>query len=236
MLAFGYVALTLTMAIIILFGYNYALKAIDTPTEVRKKNLGRAWIGLFLWFAYVFAIAKSGVLQTFELPPRFPIFLILPAFLFTGFFLYKNRNSPVIEAIPKSWLIYYQTFRIGIESLFIATVAAGMLHPEVTFEEYNYDIVFAATAPFVAYLVFNKKMLSEKFALMWNYLGLVVIASILFLFTTTIYFPSMWGSTESLASMDIVTFPFVFVPSFLMPSAVFIHFVSIIQLIKKDIV
>ncbi len=235
MLQFGYVALTLLMIVIILFGYNHALKGANTPTDIRKKYLSRAWIGLFLWIAYTFAVAKSGILQTFDFPPRFPIFLIFPAFIFTGFFLFRYRNSDIIAAIPKSWLIYYQTFRIGIESLFIASVAAGALHPEVTFEGYNYDIVFAVTAPFVAYLVFNKKLLSEKVALAWNYLGLAVIASIIFLFITTIFFPSVWSSTEPLAPMNIVTFLFVLVPAFLMPSAVFMHILSIIQLSRKDI-
>ncbi|MEZ4886459.1 MAG: hypothetical protein R3E32_17110 [Chitinophagales bacterium] len=236
MLQFGYITLTIIMVVIILLGYNHTLKSINTPTDVRKKYLGRTWIGLFLWIAYAFAVAKSSIIQTFEFPPRFPLFLILPAFVFIGFFLRRYRNSAVIAAIPKSWLIYYQTFRIGIESLFLTTVAAGMLHSEVTFEGYNYDMVFAATAPFVAYLVFHKRLFSEKFALAWNYLGLAVIASIIFLFTTTIYFPSIWGSTESLAPMDVVTFPFVLVPAFLMPSAVFMHIVSIIQLSRKDIV
>lgn len=223
------------MIVFILLGYNHALKAINTPTTTRKKYLGRAWIGLFLWIAYAFAMAKSGILQSFELPPRFPIFLILPAFIFIGVFLHKYQDSDIIAAIPKSWLIYYQTFRIGIESLFLSSVAAGMLHPEVTFEGYNYDIVFAATAPVIAFLVFNRKWVSERVALWWNYLGLVVIAEIIFLFFTTIFFPSVWGSSEPLAPMDIVEFPFVLVPAFLMPSAVFVHILSIIQLRRKDI-
>ncbi|MGB0929365.1 MAG: hypothetical protein ACPGVB_01225, partial [Chitinophagales bacterium] len=121
MLEFGYVALVITMATIIILGYNYALKAANTPEDLRKKRLGRLWIGLFLWFAYTFAIAKSGFLADWSLPPRFPILLIFPVFIFTGVFLYKQQKSPVIAAIPKSWLIYYQSFRIVIESLFVAS-------------------------------------------------------------------------------------------------------------------
>ncbi|MGB1243143.1 MAG: hypothetical protein ACPG49_11520 [Chitinophagales bacterium] len=235
MIEFGYVALVITMATIIIVGYNYALKGANTPDDLRKKYLGRLWIGLFLWFAYTFAIAKSGLLQNLDLPPRFPIFLILPVFIFIGVFLYKQQKSPVIAALPKSWLIYYQSFRIVIESLFVASVGVGVLHPEVTFEGYNYDIVFAFTAPIVAYLVFNKKILSEKVALAWNYLGLAVISVIIFLFVTTMYFPAVWGSTESIAAKGFLEFPYVLVASFLMPSAVFMHVLSIIQLSRKDI-
>lgn len=235
MLEFGYVALVITMATIIILGYSYALKAANIPAEIRKKRLGRLWIGLFLWFAYTFAIAKSGFLDDWSLPPRFPMLLIFPVFIFIGVFLYKQQKSPVIAAIPKSWLIYYQSFRIVIESLFVASVGAGILHPEVTFEGYNYDIVFGATAPIIAYLVFNKKFFSEKVALAWNYLGLAVISVIIFLFVTTMYFPAVWGSTEPLAAKGFLDFPYVLVASFLMPSAVFMHILSIIQLKRKDI-
>ncbi|MGB1242898.1 MAG: hypothetical protein ACPG49_10275 [Chitinophagales bacterium] len=236
MIEFGYIALVITMATIIVLGYNYALKAVNTPTDTRKKYLGRLLIGLLLWFAYTFAISKSGLLDDWSLPPRLPLLLIFPAFTFIGVFLYKQQKSPVIAALPKSWLIYYQSFRIVIESLFVASVGVGILHPEVTFEGYNYDIVFAFTAPIVAYLVFNKKILSEKMALAWNYLGLVVISVIIFLFVTTMYFPVVWGSTEPIAAKGFLEFPYVFVGSFLMPSAVFIHVLSIIQLSRKNLV
>ncbi len=233
MIQLGYIALSITMAVIIVLGYNYTLNKIGMDSSLRKSKVWKVGIGLFLWLAYAAILGKSGFLANFDFPPRFPILLILPAFIFTGVLLSRHHDSPVIAAIPKSWLIYYQTFRIAIESLFIASVGIGVLLPEVTFEGYNYDIVFAFTAPLVAFLVFNKKLLSQKIALAWNYLGLAVIASILFLFTTTIYFPSFWGSAETLAKEGFVDFPYVFVPAFLMPSAVFMHIVSIIQLTKS---
>ncbi|MFK7907046.1 MAG: hypothetical protein AB8B69_18065 [Chitinophagales bacterium] len=233
MIQLGYIGLSITMATIIVLGYNHTLTQIGMDGSLRKKKVWTAGIGLFLWLAYAAILGKSGFLQNFDFPPRFPLLLILPAFIFTGVLLSRHHDSPVIAAIPKSWLIYYQTFRIVIESLFVATVSIGVLHPEVTFEGYNYDIVFAFTAPFVAYLVFNKKLLPQKFALAWNYLGLAVIAFIIFLFTTTTYFPSVWGSAETLANKEFITFPYVFVPAFLMPSAVFMHIVSIIQLTKS---
>ena len=234
MIQSGYILLTLLMYVILVFGYNYALQKADFADDLRKNKVLKVAIALFLWFVYCFAIAQTGILQNFDLPPRFPLLLVLPAFVMLGIIAYKHKDSPILAVIPKSWLIYYQSFRIVIESLFVATVGIGVLHPEVTFEGYNYDILFACTAPIIAFLVFNKKVLPQKVALYWNYLGLVVIAFIIFLFTTTTYIPSVWGSTESLANKNFIDFPYTLVPAFLMPSAVFIHILSIMQIHKYN--
>jgi hypothetical protein len=234
MLEFGYIGLTVIMIIVIILGYNKTAKKSISESKT-KSNTIKIAIGLFLWILYASIIAKTGFLQDYSLPPRFPILLIFPAFAFTGFFLYKQRNSNIIKNIPTSWLVYYQSFRIVIESLFVASVTAGLLHLEVTFEGYNYDILFGVSAIIVGLLTFNIKVISNKGLLLWNYLGLAVIAFIIFLFTTTTYFPEVWGSTETLATKEMVSFPFVFVPAFLMPSAVFMHVVSIIQLRKKKV-
>lgn len=233
MLETGYILLTATMAIIIVIGYRAILTKLNIEKSVIQKRLTYVIIPMLLWFTYVFVLTKSGFLANFDFPPRFPILLIFPLFIFTGVFLYRHRNSEILHAIPKSWAVYYQTFRIGIESLFVASLPFGILPTQVTFQGYNYDIVFAMTAPVVAFLVFNKKILPQKIALAWNYLGLIVISFIIFLFVTTTYFPSVWGSETTLTNVRITEFPFMLVPGFLMPSAVFMHVLSIIQLSKK---
>lgn len=232
MLELGYITLTLVIAVILVYGYHYGLKKIELDSKAVKTRTTYAIVGLLLWFTYVFVITKSGILSTFELPPRFPIFLIVPAFAFIGITLNRNRNSNIFKAIPQSWAVYMQTFRIAVESLFVATVAAGILHKEGTIEGYNFDMIFAVTAPVIGFLVFNAKKLSKKVALYWNYLGLLVLVSVIFVFISTIYFPTIWGSETSLAPIEIVSFPFTLVASFLMPSAVFMHIFSIIQLRK----
>lgn len=233
MLEAGYIVLTLVMGIAVLIGYHKILNKIEeNPAEGRKKM--RNGILIFgAWMIYLLIMGKSSFLQNYELPPRFPIFLILPAFLFIAFFLYRNRNSKMFSSIPRSWLVYIQSFRILVEMLFVGTVAKGILHPEVTIEGYNYDMVFGASALVVGFLVFNLKMFSEKLALYWNYLGLAVLISIIYLFTTTVFVPSLWGSETSLASYEFASYPYVLVPGFLMPLAVFLHLFSIIQLKKS---
>jgi hypothetical protein len=231
-LKIAYVSLTaLMVAILIMIGVKVINRSF-TNKEVTTKKKGILIAGLLLWQAYVVALASSGLLDDFSFPPRFFIFLILPLFVFTGFFIYKNRNSKWISAIPVHWLVFYQSFRILIESIFVLSVAHGILNSEVTIEGYNFDMVFAYTAPVIG-LVTYKKMISRRVLIAWNYAGLLVIASIIFLFLASIFKPQLFGSETMLLPVESVEYPYVLVAGFLMPSAVFIHILSLVQLSKK---
>lgn len=232
MLELGYISLTILMLFLLCFIGIKAINATFDKTTAKRKRL-KLIAALLLWQVYIFALASTDILQNFDFPPRFVLFMILPLFLFTGFFVYKNRNNAWIQNIPPHWLIYYQSFRVLVESLFVFTVAKGILSPIVTIEGYNYDMVFAFTAPIIAFLVFQKKIFSKKVAITWNFLGLAVISVIIFLFQTTIYFPEIYGSDTILMPKEFTFYPYVLVAGFLMPSAVFVHVLSIAQLMKR---
>jgi len=162
MLALGYISLALIMAIIILVAFNTVLKNSGIEKADRQKRLLYVIGGFTLWTVHMLIMDWTDALNSFELPPRFPLFLIFPLFAFTGFFLYRNQNNRILHAIPKSWPVYYQSFR-------------------------------------------------------------------------TFFVPSIWGSSTPLANEGVFSFEFMLVPGFLMPSAVFMHILSIIQL-RKSIV
>ena len=113
------------------------------------------------------------------------------------------------------------------------SVAKGILNYHVTIEGYNFDMVFAFTAPIIGFLVYTKKVVPRKTILVWNYLGLTILASVIFLFLTSVYQPGIYGSEVPLIPLASLTYPYVLVAGFLMPTAVFLHILSIIQV--KDI-
>lgn len=234
MLELAYLALTLVMMIILLLIGKTAIDKTFTERAIRTQKIMFMALGLLAWQVYIFVLARAGVTQDFSFPPKFALFLIIPAFIFTGIFMAKNRQHAWIQNIPQHWLVYYQAFRVLIETLFVYSVAAGILHPNVTIEGYNYDMVFASTAPIIGLLVFQFNVLSKKIALLWNYLGLAVIAVIIFLFLSTIYFPHIYGIGTNPFPTEFGSYPYVLVPGFLMPSAVFMHVLSIVQLNGRE--
>ena len=233
MIKAGYFILFLAVVAIVLTGYNAVLKKLLVEKVERTKKTAFVGIAIAVWITYVFALSATGFFQVFTLPPRFPIFLIFPLFLFTSIFLYRIRNSEFLKALPKSWAVYFQSFRIAVELLFAASVAEGILHKEVTLHGYNYDILIGLTAPIIAYLAFNRKVISEKIVLIWNFIGLGVLTVVVSLFFTTVFFPTVWGETTTWANPEFATFPYTLIAGFLMPIAVFMHVLSIVQLTRK---
>jgi len=229
----AYHLLNVTIVIILFFmGFKAINLAFGKALQRKRKKIILV-MGLVAWQLYIFLLGQTELLSSLELPPRFVIFLIGPAFLFTGIFIYSNRNAIWLKHIPKSWLIYLQSFRIFVETLFVFSVAQGVLHQNVTIEGYNFDMILGLTAPLIAFLAFEKKIFSIKMVIAWNYLGLLVLASVIFLFLTTVFFPGFYGSDSNLMPLEFTKYPYTLVAGFLMPVAVFIHVLSIVQLSKK---
>jgi len=229
-LKIGYLLLTL---VTILFLLVIGFRAINSSSPTPKKDKIILIFGLAIWQSFILFLSSTTVLQSYEFPPRFAIAFIIPSFLFTGLFLYRSRNKKWIREIPEQWIIYFQSFRILVETLFVFSVAQGILNYHVTIEGYNFDMIFGFTAPIIAYAVYSQKWLSKKAVLIWNYIGLVVLASVIFLFITVIYKPEIYGSDVPLLPLEALTYPYVLIAGFLMPVAVFLHILSILQLHKK---
>jgi len=232
-LQLAYVGLSILMtAILILIGLKTINKTFSDKLEVKKKKF-LLIVSLVSWHLYVFILASTEFMLDLSFPPRFFLFTILPAFIFIVIFIYKNRNSSWVRNIPSHWLFFYQSFRIGIETLFIFTVAKGILHPNVTIEGYNFDLIYAFTVLVIGLLAFKNFDAYKHIIIWWNYLGLAIIAVIIFLFQSTIYIPEIYGDIEPFP-IEFFNYPYILVPSFLMPSAVFIHILSIVQLRKRQ--
>ena len=223
-LKLGYIGLSIIMTLL-LVGIDWkATTKSKTPPPIRLLYV------LLGWHAYVYLLSLTGFIENLDFPPRFALLTIVPAFIFIGWFAKRVKKSPWLTAIPPHWLIFFQSYRIGIETLFVLTVGVGLLHPNVTIEGYNYDMIYAFTALIEGVLVMKGQY---KIGLVWNYLGLAVIASIIILFQVTIYVPHVFGSDTMEFPSGFFQYPYVLVPAFLMPSAVFIHVLSILQLKAK---
>ena len=233
-LQIAYIGLSILMsAILILIITKTIDKTYHEKLKIRKNKIILI-LFLIIWHLYLFILGSTEFMINLSFPPRFFILTILPLFIFTGIFIYKNRNNSWIQNIPPHWLFFYQTFRILIEVIFVFTVAKGILHPNVTIEGYNFDMVYAFTVLIIGLIVFRKFTQYKRLIIWWNYLGLAVIAIIIFLFQTTIYIPEIYGDIEAFP-IEFLKYPYILVPSFLMPSAVFIHILSIVQLRKMPV-
>jgi hypothetical protein len=226
-LKIAFIGLTIVTVMFLIF---IGSKAINATSVSPKKDKQKLILGLLLWQVFICSTASTGIFKSYDFPPLFALTFIIPSFLFTGIFLFNNRNKQWITSIPESWLIYFQSFRVFVEILFVLALAKGIFNHHVTIEGYNYDMIFAFTSPIIAFLVYHKKVLFRSFLLIWNYLGLGVLASVIFLFLASMYQPTIFGSDLPLLPLESMTYPYILIAGFLMPTAVFLHVLSIIQL------
>ena len=230
MLKLAFIGLTIVTILFLIF---IGFKAINntSPNSIKHKVI--LVISLFSWQLFIFGLSTTEWIKSYELPPRFAMAFIIPSFIFTGVFLYLNRNKKWIQSIPEHWIVYFQSFRILVEILFVLAVAKGILNYEVSIEGYNFDMVFAFTAPVIGFLVYKLELLPQKAVILWNFIGLAVLASVIFVFITCIYTPQFYGSDLPLLPLVAFTYPYVLIAGFLMPTAVFLHVLSLIQLTRK---
>lgn len=229
-LKLAYITLTLvTIAYLIFIG----TKAINSTSSNLKKDKFTLIFSLLAWQIFILCVSLTTWIKSYDFPPRFAVAFIVPSFIFIGVFLYTNRHKKWIESIPEHWIVYFQSFRILVELLFVFSVAQGVFNYHVSIEGYNFDMVFAFTAPVIAFIVYNLKLLSRKVIIIWNYIGLAVLASVIFVFITSVYMPQFYGSKIPLLPLEAFTYPYVLIAGFLMPTAVFLHVLSIIQLTRK---
>ncbi|WP_295996995.1 hypothetical protein [Rugamonas sp.] len=184
-------------------------------------------LALVAWLLLSGALAADGWLAVWEARP--PRLLLIPLLALAGVVV-LHRSAllrGLIDAAPRHWPVAMQIFRIGVELSFLGLYLAGGAPRQVTFEGRNFDVLVGLTAPFVAFAI-RYWQLAPRSVIVWNALGLAILTNTIF---TTL------SSTPGPAHLDwpglpftgFGHWPFVWIPAFLAPLAIFLHVFSIRQ-------
>lgn len=223
----GWVGLTLAVVVMLLYGTGQSALRAELPSDlaVRLVLLVAGVVGVWLMFASM--LAQSGALAQWDaLPPR-PMLLPLTALVGIAIVARTTPFARLAIALPLSWPIAAQTFRLFVELLLHAVYAAGDLPVQMTWEGRNLDVITGVTAPLVALAATYG---APRWALVaWNVVGLALLVNVVGTAVTSVPGPLHldWPG----APLTIVaTWPFVWLPAFLVPFALFAHVVSLRQL------
>ncbi len=233
MLELSYIGLSVLMSLVILWTYRNALNKHLENAAIRNRRMGILFTFFIFWFGYLFFLSKQEILFNLDFPPKIPLLILLPLVVTTIVFYFRNRNDVVLLGIPISYPIYYQTFRILVETLLLYTFYKNIIPKEATLEGLNFDVVMGISAPIMAYFIFKNENKYVLLAKIWNMIGILMVAFVAFIIATGFYQPQIWGSDEPIVSMTFVKLPYLLIPGFLAPSAIFMHIVSLIQLRHK---
>ena len=191
---------------------------------------------MFILIAWLGIQGSAGLFSFYldmdAMPPRI-VFLVLPALLFIAILFLSSTGKQFIDSLNLKTLTLLHMVRIPVEFCLLWLFMAGTIPELMTFEGRNFDILAGLTAPLVYYLYYVRKSMSKQALIIWNIVSLLLLLNIVVnaLLSTPLPFQQFAFDQPN---VGILYFPFVWLPSFIVPIVIFSHFVAIRRLRKSN--
>ncbi len=191
-------------------------------------------IAVLLWLGFQAAIALTGFYTvTNTVPPRFGLLLLPPIIFIVVIFLTKTGRQAT-DTFDVKILTLLHIIRIPVEITLYYLFLHKVVPRVMTFEGRNFDILCGLTAPFVYYFGYLKHVLSRKVLLGWNIVCLMLLANIVVTAVLSAPFRFQKFGFDH-PGIALFYFPFVWLPGFIVPAALFAHLVTLRQLANKKL-
>jgi hypothetical protein len=186
--------------------------------RMRARSAMLAWMGLFA------LLAERGVLARFDQRPP-PLALAMAAFVLSGLLLALSPvGATFARGLPIAWLVGAQGFRFPLELVMHQAAREGVMPVEMSYLGYNFDIVTGITALIVADLA-QRGRATHRLIFAWNVLGCVLLAIIVTVAVLASPMIRAFGDAPAHVNTWIAYFPYIWLGTVLVASAVFGHVV-----------
>ena len=223
----------LTAHMFIALGLWLGLENADLTPGQRRATWLAIMIPYTLWFAVVWSAAISGVFRLSASPPPAPLLplaIFLPVIIGAPLLLLSKRVGQVLDAMPRSWLIALQLYRIfGIWA--VAAGLRGAMPGILSWPAGFGDVLTGLFALPAAFAVASGTAGGRRAAITWNIFGLAdfTVAVTLGLIT----FPGRFQLIIPEVSAVAGIYPDVLTPAFVVPSSILLHALSLRQLFRS---
>ena len=219
---------TLPLYVPVTFGLTVllALYLFSRATQSRT-----ALLVLLGWAAFQTGLGLAGFYQAINpTPPRFPLLVLPPLLLVIGMMSTK-RGQRFIDGLDLRLLTLFHIVRIPVEVVLFWLFVQGAVPQLMTFEGRNFDILSGLSAPVLYYVGFVGNRPKRMALLIWNIvcLGLVVNIAVNGLLSAPTPLQQFAFDQPNIA---LGYFPFVLLPSLLVPMVIFAHLASIRRLVN----
>lgn len=165
-------------------------------------------------------------------PSKIPL-VVAPSFIILFFALFSRAGQRLVGVINLSKLTLLHTIRIPVEIILYVLCLQKAIPIEMTFEGRNFDILAGITAPIIYYFTFVKNKLGRASLLIWNIVSLLLLINIIATAVLSLELPFQQFGIEQ-ANHAILFFPFIWLPSVVVPLVFFSHLVAIKRLLHKS--
>ena len=177
-----------------------------------------------LWLITTAILAELGSLaQWYAFPPRIPLLLLGAIGIYAT--VWRLRTTGLVLASVPFWLpVLLQSFRMLVEMALWQLHREGSVPVQFTFEGRNLDVLTGLTAILVAWGIAAGR-LGPRSVLLWNVAGLGLLLNAIAIAATSSPGPQHldWPGQPFTA---IATWPLIWLPTFLAPTAIFLHLIS----------
>ena len=223
------IAARLAIHALIALGLWLALERAEL-TPAQRRN---AWLGVMipftLWLALIWGSAINGVFRGPVAPlPLLPFAIFLPVIIGTPIVLLSKRMGQVLDAMPASWLIALQAYRV-LGSAFLIGWARGLVPGVFALPAGIGDVITGLLAVPVAISLAAGTPEARKAAVAWNVFGLLDFAIAVSIGLMIAPGP-MQVIVPSIPNATAGIYPNVMVPAFAVPSSILLHVLSLRQL------
>jgi hypothetical protein len=222
-------ATRLAIHIAIVLGLWLALERTELPP---RRRLG-VWLAVVvpytLWLAVIWSAAINGAFRPGNSTlPLVPVAIFLPVIVGVPILLRSKRIGEVLDAMPASWLIGLQVYRV-FGGIFLVGWARGVIPGLFALPAGIGDVTTGLLALPVAYFLASRNGDAVRSAIAWNIFGLVdfTIAVGIGLATAPGPFQVI---VPSIPNTGVGLYPTVLIPAFAVPSSILLHVLSLRQL------
>lgn len=196
---------------------------------------GRGAMAVTLYVGIIGFLGAWGFFEDFDsLPSRMPLFVAFISGIVVSVIFFSRRGKHLLQ--NSQWtLLGLQVFRAPLEVLFAYMASEGLLPIEMTYHGRNFDYLTGLSAPVMAALVyrFGERRL-KVLIVVWNTLGIFSLLNVvghgLLSSPTPFQVLNLSNGTGILGS-----FPVMWWPLFLVPTAFVLHFLSLRRALRKSV-
>ena len=202
-------------------------------TELAPRRRLYVWLAVVvpytLWLAIIWSGAVNGVFRPGNnTPPLIPFALFLPVIVGVPILLRSKRIGDVLGAMPASWLIGLQVYRV-FGSIFLVGWARGAIPGIFALPAGIGDVTTGLLALPVAYYLASRNGDAVRGAIAWNIFGLVDFTIAVGIGLTITPGP-LQLIVPSIPNTGVGLYPTVLIPAFAVPSSILLHVLSLRQL------
>ena len=206
--------------------------ALERTELAPRRRLG-VWLAIVvpytLWLSIIWSAAINGVFRPGgNTPPLVPLAIFLPVIVGAPILLRSKRIGEVLDAMPASWLIGLQVYRV-LGGIFLVGWARGVIPSLFALPAGIGDVTTGLLALPVADSLAARNSGAARAGVAWNIFGLVDFTIAVGIGMATAPGPFQL-IVPSVPNTGLGLYPTVLIPAFAVPSSILLHVLSLRQL------